>query len=66
MTLRELERLERAHILGRYPGGQSPMEALDAANECRHGRLPSDRGSCGCWPEREAEGGQLLLSLGTL
>lgn len=30
--------------------GQSPMDQLDAANECRHGSLPHDeRIRCSCW-----------------
>ena len=31
-----------------------PLELLDAANECGHGRLPSDPGpACSCWERRD-------------
>jgi hypothetical protein len=35
--------------------GQCPLEAKDAAYECKHGRLPTDRTPpCGCWPQEGA------------
>lgn len=31
---------------------QDRQEQLDAAHECKHGRLPTDRSApCGCWPQ---------------
>jgi len=40
-------------VPGRTPGlvGVDRQGALDAANECGHGRLSGDRSvPCGCWP----------------
>jgi hypothetical protein len=41
------------------------IDALDAAHECRHGRLAGDRTPpCGCWPQQEGFGvvrGERLL-----
>lgn len=40
-------------LLERRVLGRSPMDLLDAANECPHGRLPVDvDASCGCWAPR--------------
>ena len=34
---------------------QDWREAMDAAQECRHGRLPHDKTDpCGCWPGEPA------------
>jgi hypothetical protein len=39
-----------------FPGLPSISELTDASNECRHGRLPFDRGpECGCWNVRRVE-----------
>lgn len=48
-TYRAVE-LERQILNSGWTLGQSPVDGLDAANECRHGSLPTDRKiECDCW-----------------